>query len=123
MLGAAGCGLIALFLIDPSHCELFPPCPFHALTGFWCPGCGSTRAMYQLAHGHVWAAFQLNPLAVVTIPLLGFACALRLLRPRWIQSLPQVLSKPVWISLLLAVIVAFGILRILPSPSLTWMAP
>ena len=28
--------------------KIFPPCMFHALTGFSCPGCGSTRAVSAL---------------------------------------------------------------------------
>jgi len=41
--------------------SLYPRCVFHAVTGLLCPGCGTTRALHQLLHGHVVAAFQLNP--------------------------------------------------------------
>jgi hypothetical protein len=43
------------------------------LTGFLCPGCGSTRAMHQILHGHVVAAFMLNPLLLLALPFLLFA--------------------------------------------------
>src|SRR3954451_10534971 len=32
------------------------PCFFHQVTGLACPGCGSTRAILQLAQGHIAAA-------------------------------------------------------------------
>lgn len=46
-------------LFNPDH-YLFPRCPFRALTGWLCPGCGSQRAMYQILHGHFGQAFKLN---------------------------------------------------------------
>ena len=51
----------ALYLFNPAESRLFPPCPFHALTGWQCPGCGSLRAAHCLLHGEFIAAFRLNP--------------------------------------------------------------
>jgi len=66
-------GAIYLFVFEPGRSGFFPPCMFRALTGFTCPGCGSTRAMHQLLHGHFAAAFMLNPLLLLAIPFLLFA--------------------------------------------------
>ncbi|MEO6131397.1 MAG: DUF2752 domain-containing protein [Saprospiraceae bacterium] len=38
----------------------FPKCPFHWMTGWLCPGCGSQRALYQVLHGHFMSAMKLN---------------------------------------------------------------
>ncbi|PYV86056.1 MAG: hypothetical protein DMG90_22080 [Acidobacteria bacterium] len=35
---------------NPASSGIFPPCPFLWLTGFYCPGCGSLRALHQLLH-------------------------------------------------------------------------
>ena len=43
------------------------------LTGWQCPGCGATRGVHQLLHGHPLAAFELNPLMMVSLPFLAFA--------------------------------------------------
>ena len=40
------------------------PCPFHALTGLYCPGCGGTRALAALARGQVLQSLWLHPLAL-----------------------------------------------------------
>jgi hypothetical protein len=37
----------------------------------YCPGCGATRAVYDLAHGDVAGALSMNPLFVLAVPLLG----------------------------------------------------
>ena len=68
--GAAAVGL--LFVFDPVRSPIFPPCPFHEITGFHCPGCGSLRAIHQLLHGHVEAAFRLNPFMALLLPFLGY---------------------------------------------------
>jgi hypothetical protein len=67
LLGAA---IVVLYLFDPSKGG-FPACPFHALTGYLCPGCGSQRAVHDLLHGNVGKAFRHNALLVVSIPLLA----------------------------------------------------
>jgi hypothetical protein len=40
-------------------------CPFNALTGLPCPGCGLTRAFVCIAHGHLLEAVHWHPLAPV----------------------------------------------------------
>src|ERR1051325_8664645 len=66
-------GSAYLFLFEPGKTGFFPVCIFRLLTGFTCPGCGSTRAMHQLLHGHVLAAFMLNSLFLIAVPFLVFA--------------------------------------------------
>jgi len=41
---------VLFFLLDPSKNQLFPRCIFHSLTGYYCPGCGSQRAIHNLLH-------------------------------------------------------------------------
>lgn len=37
------------------------PCLFHLLTGFYCPGCGGTRAVRLLLMGDVAGSFRYHP--------------------------------------------------------------
>ncbi len=64
-------GAAYLFFYEPGRTGFFPLCPFRALTGFRCPGCGSTRALHQLLHGNLLASFELNPLLFLTLPVVG----------------------------------------------------
>lgn len=66
-------GAAYLFTFEPGRSGLFPVCLFRFLTGYTCPGCGSTRAMHQLLHGHVVSAFELNPFFLLAIPFLFYA--------------------------------------------------
>ena len=62
----------AVFAFDPARVNIFPPCIFHRVTGLWCPGCGATRAMHQLVHGNLAAAFHFNPLAISILPVAAY---------------------------------------------------
>ena len=66
-------GAIYLFIFEPGRSGFFPICPFRFLTGFQCPGCGTTRALHQILHGHIITAFTLNPLFLISIPFILFA--------------------------------------------------
>ena len=66
-------GAAYLFFFEPGKTGFFPGCPFRLLTGFTCPGCGTTRALHQILHGHFLTAFTLNPLLLLAIPFVLFA--------------------------------------------------
>ena len=114
IIGAVTVGIaMMLTLFDPTSCRLYPRCLLHEWTGMYCPGCGTTRALTQLLHGHWLAAMRLNAVMVIGLPLLGVLYATgRLDRIR-----------PVWIWTLLAFLVVFGVLRNLPWTPFTWLAP
>jgi hypothetical protein len=38
----------------------FPPCFFYTVTHFYCPGCGNTRTVLALLHGHPLQALHNN---------------------------------------------------------------
>jgi uncharacterized protein DUF2752 len=63
---AAPLALLAVF--DPASTWWYPSCPFHALTGWLCPLCGSLRAVHALLHGSPSAAFAFNPLTTMAAP-------------------------------------------------------
>ena len=67
LLAATGI-LLVLFFFDPARFSFYPRCPLHSVTGLDCPTCGSLRAIHQLLHGHVRAAYALNPLLFYLVP-------------------------------------------------------
>jgi hypothetical protein len=69
---AGGIALSALYAVT----GLGLPCPFRALTGWYCPLCGGTRLGSALLHGDIAAAFFYNPLALVGLVILGVLGAL-----------------------------------------------
>ena len=47
--GALLAGCVAMRAVDPAGGPTI--CPFKAMTGLDCPGCGATRAIHQLLNG------------------------------------------------------------------------
>jgi len=66
-------GATYLFIFEPGKTGFFPNCPFRMLTGFTCPGCGSTRGLHRLLHGDIVSALEFNPLMVLSLPFLLYA--------------------------------------------------
>lgn len=97
------------------HYPFLPPCLFHQLTGWHCPGCGSTRAVLALMEGDPVRAVRNNLLLAATLPVLGW-WAIQRLRGR-------PLPRPGWWLPALAgvVIAAYWVLRNLPA--FAWLAP
>ena len=106
--------IVALDLFDPATSGLFPPCPLRYLTGWYCPGCGSLRAMHQLLQGNLRAAWALNPLTVLLLPFLLYGMASYALFELRGQHLPRLFLPAIWIRALCAVIILFGIARNIP---------
>lgn len=69
---AAGAACLTVALVDPSEPGRYPTCPFLALTGRWCPGCGTLRGMHHLLRGDVVAALTFNALLVAAVPLVAW---------------------------------------------------
>ncbi|MGB9180269.1 MAG: DUF2752 domain-containing protein [Pyrinomonadaceae bacterium] len=115
--------LLFLHLYNPVSSGLYPPCPFHALTGLHCPGCGTLRGLHQLLHGNLAAAFAFNPLMVLSLPFIGYGLISRALFGFTGRALPKFFIPPLWIKLLFVVVMAFWILRNIPSYPFTLLAP
>lgn len=121
LLLLAGTAALVLYFFDPVHFHFYPVCVFHQATGLLCPGCGTLRALHQLLHGRIAAAFRFNALFVLTLPLVcGY-----LLRVVLAQAAgrPAPSIRPAWLWLALGAMIVFGILRNLPYPAFALLAP
>ena len=67
---AAAAGAALLYQFSPAEYSFYPQCPFYALTHHYCPGCGATRALAELLHGHVAAALHFNAAVTLLAPVL-----------------------------------------------------
>ena len=120
VLATMALGIWLLRVFDPGAAgSLFPSCLFHDLTGWYCPGCGITRALHALVHFDLMRAVAMNSLLVLSLPLLA-VMAMQGFTQRTL--LPSAVSRVVfdgrwWIGALLV----FGLARNLPG--FEWLAP
>ena len=125
-LVAALLGLLAgvvLFFFDPAQYSFYPSCLWHSLTGLACPGCGCLRALHQLLHGHPAAAFQLNSLLILALPVGLWLLARQIFGQGAGKSAVAILSRPLWPWILLGVVALFGVVRNLPFPPFAYLSP
>lgn len=115
---ACGCCLVAgaayVVANDPSTSSVYLPCPFRSLTGWWCPGCGMTRATHHLLRGDIVQALRFNLFAIAI--LAGLAAV-------WLawflvaagRSVDRLRRIPNWAYAgTVATLVAFAVVRNLP---------
>jgi hypothetical protein len=117
-LALVGTGYVAT--VDPNATGHYPTCPFLAITGWYCPGCGALRAVHALAHGDLATALARNPFAVVA---LGYAVVVWVLWfQRTVMGRPLRWLAPPWVLYtILGAILLFGVLRNVPG--WTWLSP
>ncbi len=113
-------GGLLLYLVDPVTVDWLPKCPVHYLTGWHCPGCGTTRAGHALLHGDLAQALAMNPLVVVAGPFLAGYCIWKRRREGADWSTNVSASA---ILTLLAVLIVFTVLRNLPGYPFELLAP
>jgi Protein of unknown function (DUF2752) len=119
---AAG-GLSFVYLLDPETSDLYPTCPFLSLTGFYCPGCGTLRALHQLTRGHPIAALDLNPLMMLLLPFIAYFLASHAMLAVTGRPLRTYFVRPALIWALLGVVLVYWLLRNIPAYPFTLLAP
>ncbi|TXH64813.1 MAG: DUF2752 domain-containing protein [Lysobacteraceae bacterium] len=119
---AAATGAWLLWNFDPNAPDNpFPRCSFRALTGYYCIGCGMTRAMHALIHGDLATAIAMNPLVVLSMPLIPMVVAHSYgWKPRALLPMLRLTSRPAFWLILLP---AYWVARNLPWWPFTWLAP
>jgi hypothetical protein len=118
----AAAGVALLWRVDPNQAGSgLPACPFHGLTGLYCPGCGATRALHALVHGDVGQALAMNPGLTLALPLVVLLLlhALTAL-PRPLEAAATRISDArVWA----VAVIGFAVLRNLPWYPFNLLAP
>lgn len=126
LLAIAALGALAmagvLLHVDPNvPGGPMPPCPFLLLSGWYCPGCGSTRALHALLHGDLVRAASMNLLLVGSLPMVPLLAldAAGVLRTSARARLRWILDARGWA----VVVIAYFVLRNLPWAPFRWLAP
>jgi len=114
---------ILFFVLNPTEHEIFPKCVFNSVTGYYCPGCGSQRAIHSLLHLNFAGVVGNNFLFLPALFLLIYHYSFAFLNKKFSWKLPNIFyfkSTP-WI--ILVVIILFWILRNLPIYPFNILAP
>ncbi len=91
-----------------------PPCIFHEITGFYCPGCGSARALHHLMQFDLATALQCNLFFVGFFPFFLYFLVSRFAGQFGIAKLPQLRTGPAISRALMVTFILWWIVRNLP---------
>ena len=88
------------------------PCIFHEITGFYCPGCGITRAIESVISLNFYQAFRYNMLVTLLLPFF-VVCVVDEIYCYIVDRKKTLYSKiPTnFLIVLLIITILFGILR------------
>ncbi len=111
--GAAGAAFVGM--VSPYEAGHYPVCPFLAVTGLSCPGCGGLRMTYELAHGRLAEAFSKNALVFLLLPVGGYLWGLWTVASWRGVPVRTRLGSRVAIVALTGSILVFWVLRNLPQ--------
>jgi hypothetical protein len=114
---------VVVHVADPSAGG-YPVCPFYAITGLYCPGCGTLRCLHALLHADVRSAIGYNALTVLLLPLLLAAWVSVGIAALGGRPPPRLTSLPRWVGPAIVVgTVVFWTLRNVPVAPFAWLAP
>ncbi len=121
--GLVGAVTIALHFRDPHASGSWGYCPFYAMTGLYCPGCGGLRAVNDLTKGDLLGAASSNLVFVVLVPLIVLWWVRWTSRAWSGQPSGGVAHRraSVLIGVFAVVLLVFGVVR--NTPMGAWLAP
>ncbi len=116
--------LLLYFFVFPVYAKYFPKCIFHSLTGLYCPGCGSQRAIASLLHGKIIKAFHFNILLVISLPFIIYAATISVIN-MFSESKKRLLFfySPIFSKTVVVIVLLFWITRNIPFYPFNLLSP
>ncbi|PKM52201.1 MAG: hypothetical protein CVV02_02215 [Firmicutes bacterium HGW-Firmicutes-7] len=99
-------------------------CPFNFFTGFYCPGCGSGRAAYDLIHLDIIGVINHNIAFLIMLPFLayyGLKVYISIILAK--DILPFFYISYRTCMMVLIIIFLYAIIRNIPVSPWNWFAP
>lgn len=116
-----GIGIWILVVFPPYETAWYPKCTFRELTGYHCPGCGTTRALHALIHGRLIQALAYNPF-LVGIVFYSIWEGISTGISRWTGRPKRSMSAwLIWTIVVLMLL--YGVLRNIPTEPFCYLAP
>jgi len=122
LIGFVGLAVL-FFVLNPAEHQIFPRCMFNSITGYYCPGCGSQRAIHSLLHFDFAGVVGYNFLFIPGFVLIFYHYSHPILNRFFGWKLPNIFyfkSTP-WI--IFGVVILFWIARNIPFYPFSVLAP
>jgi hypothetical protein len=121
LAGAAVAGCAYLAVVDPNQSSWYPQCPFKAMTGWDCPGCGITRSLRAVVTGHPLRALDHNVLVVLAVVVGVVWYGANQVRVRQGRPPLTLRHKRWWTGALVVVVAVFWVTRNISWGPFAWL--
>ena len=114
---------VLFFILDPNEQVIFPRCIFYSFSGYYCPGCGSQRAIHNLLHLNFSGVVQNNILFLPAVLAIIYHYLYSILNRLFNWRLPNIfyMKNTPWI--IFGIILLFWLLRNLPFYPFSVLTP
>jgi hypothetical protein len=86
-------------------------CVLYETTGYYCPGCGGTRAVDALLRGHWWKSLFFHPVVVYTTVILIVYSISHTLNIITREKVPALMFKPGYFYVMIGIILLQWIIK------------
>lgn len=111
------------FLYDPLKTTIFPQCPTNKYLGFYCPGCGSQRALHSFLHFDIKKTFSYNILFIPALLVFIYNLVCKINNRFSTKKINNVVYHPKFPIIVLVIVLLFMILRNIPFEPFNYLAP
>ena len=108
-------GIVFVAFLDPEQAKFMPVCPCRLLTGLYCPGCGSLRAIRAITQLRLDRALAYNFLLVLFSPLFLWFFAVNLAIAGQGPDRIKGYLAPAFGKACLVIILAYFVIRNIPA--------
>lgn len=117
-------GMLALYFFwNPSDTNLFPKCPVYSVTGIYCPGCGSQRAVHQIINGNIIEGIRHNYLIALLLVVMLYEAFVYIMNNLLNKGIANYLHKSKVTLGVLMIVILFWVLRNINIYPFTELAP
>lgn len=100
-----------LFFFPVNRYDFYPPCPWHKITGTYCPGCGTIRGLCSMIHGDFMGLARNNILAFLCLPFITYSYVGKIVETFWGYRLVNVRLSKIEIQIFVVIVILYWILR------------
>ncbi len=115
--------LCLYYFYNPGLETYFPKCPFYSVTGLYCPGCGSQRALHQLLHFNILETLNYNALYVIGLSSIIYNVSIKGINKYYHKKYYNYLYHPKTPIIIGIIITTFWISRNIPYTPFCYLAP
>ena len=111
------------YFVDPTSSKLFLKCLFFSISNFYCPGCGTQRAIHSFLKGDMIQGIRHNYMFILVFLVISYQATIFILDKLYSKKHLNLLHKSKTTNTIFILVILFWILRNIPYYPFRELAP